>query len=73
MNHNRVEDTAPRFTDSNNQASRKRKGRGGCREKGKQRAKREREEEGEKDGLENGNKIKRIQMEEWETDRRTDR
>ncbi len=29
------------------------------------------EEEREKDGLEEENGIKRIQMEEWETDRRT--
>lgn len=30
------------------------------------------EEEREKDGLEEENGIKRIQMEEWETDRHTD-
>lgn len=81
MNHNRVEDTAPRYADSSDQAKQaERDGeeRGGDRGVGRrgkrreERAKREWEEEREKDGLEEENGIKRIQMEEWETDRRTD-
>lgn len=74
MNHNRVQDTAPRYADSSDQASRE--GRGGGvekrRERREERAKRVWEEEREKDGLEEENGIKRIQMEEWETDRHTD-
>ncbi len=79
MNHNRVEDTAPHYADSSDQASRetereremeKRRGRGGRR--GQREGKRVWEEEREKDGLEEENGIRRIQMEEWETDRHTD-
>lgn len=71
MNHNRVEDAAPRYADSSDQASTE-EGRGGEREEGKERATRVWEEERENDGLEEGNGIKRIQMEEWETERCTD-
>lgn len=70
MNHNRVEDAAPRYADSSDQASTE-KGVGGG--KGvRERATRVWEEERENDRLEEGNGIKRIQMEEWETERRTD-
>lgn len=66
MNHNRVEDTAPRYADSSDQGSIERESKGGG-----ERAKTVWEEEMEKDGLDEENGIKRIQMEELETDTHT--
>lgn len=78
MNHNRVEDTAPHYADSSDQASREREGWGdgegvgGGGRRGQREGERLWGEEREKDGLEEENGIRRIQMEEWETDRHTD-